>query len=618
MMAHSMPNQPTAQRLHTTWASRALSALIALALAFPAGLIAPSVALAAQTTTRVSVSSTGSQGNDESTKPYVSANGRYVVFASKATNLVSPALSGTTQHIYWHDRETGATELVSVSTGGVKAASYCSNPSVSDDGRYVAFESHASNLVAGDTDDYIDVFVRDRVAKTTVRASVASGSPGAQANSHSENPVISANGRYVAFDSAATNLVTDDGNKWKDVFLRDLQTNTTTRVSMGNGNPGQQPDGHSSHPAISADGRYVAFQSKASNLVSVAGNAYQQIYVRDRTANTTTRCSVSGTTPGNSDSQEPVISGNGLVVAFETFATNLGGANPAAAMDVIVWAGGSASRVNRSSSGALGNDASLRPSLSHDGRYVAYDSAATNLVGGDTNGKDDVFVRDRTASETTLVSVSSAGAQGNGFSTHPSISGDGLTVAYDSQATNLVGGDTNGKDDVFVSRAARVPTGTIKINGGAAATNSAAVTVNHTVDWKGVSGPGQMRHTVDGGATWVGGGDGWVIYSPTRALALPAGDGAKTVRVEFMDGEGSVSVESIAASIILDTTKPTGSISLNGGATSTASTAVTLGSAMNFAVAGPPATEAMRVSVDGGATWSAWGSYAASKPLALG
>ncbi|MBW6468552.1 MAG: cell wall-binding repeat-containing protein [Coriobacteriia bacterium] len=592
--------------------------VLALALALPSLAIAPQPADASSATTRVSVSSAGAQTDGgESYHSSISSTGRYVVFESYASNLVAGGTNGR-RHIFWHDRHTGATELISVSGNGEQANGNSFEPSVSADGRYVAFQSGASNLVANDSNATIDVFVRDRQAGTTVRASVASGTPGAQANAVSANPAISANGRFVAFDSSATNLVSGDSNARNDVFVRDLQTNTTTRVSLAHNSTTQATGGGSRNPSISADGRYVAFESMATNLVAVATNGFTHIYVRDRTANSTVRMSVTGsTTQANSDSQNPAISGNGLVVAFESYATNLSGTNVNAPVDVYVRAGTSTTRVNRATgaSGALGNGVSKRPSLSFDGRYVAFDASSTNIVPGDTNGRDDVFVRDRTAHVTYRVSLSSAGTQGNGSSWRASISDNGMTTAFDSLATNLVGGDTNGASDVFVREgltAPTVPAGSITINGGASATNAASVTVAHTVDW-GTSSAGHVRHSLDDGSTWTS----WEAYAPTKVVTLLGGQGTKTVRAEFRDAAGAVSTGIIQASIILDTSPPTGSIAVNGGATYTNSTAVTVSHSVNFAISGAHTTQAMQFSVDGGSTWSEWEPYQITKALSL-
>ena len=287
---------------------------------------------------------------------------------------------------------------VSVDSAGNQGNAPSFGPSISADGRFVAFTSIASNIVPGDTNNNRDVFVRDLSTNTTTRVSV--GSAANQANSLSLFPSISADGRFVAFDSYANNLVPGDTNAKSDIFVRDLSTNTTTRVSVGSA--GNQGNDASSGGSISADGRFVAFSSLASNLVPGDTNDSEDIFVRDLSTNTTTRVSVSG-------------------------------------------------------AGNQGNDYSSDASISADGRFVTFSSEASNLVPGDTNNKEDIFVRDLSTNTTTRVSVDSAGNQANGLSYIPSISADGRFVAFSSDAANLVPGDTNSVGDVFVSDIGSTP-----------------------------------------------------------------------------------------------------------------------------------------------------------------
>jgi Tol biopolymer transport system component len=404
-------------------------------------------------TTRVSVSSTGDQGN-VSGYPSISADGRYVAFESYASNFVPGDTNGC-RDVFVHDRQTAATTRVSVSSAGEQGNNASYYPSISADGRYVAFESAASNLVPGDTNGCDDVFVHDRQTAATTRVSVSSA--GDQGNYGSRYPSVSSDGRYVAFDSLATNLVPGDTNGKYDVFIHDRQTGATTRVSVSSA--GDQGNSHSSDPLISADGRYVAFDGLATNLVPGDTNGYGDVFVHDRQTGATTRVSVSSAgAQGNGSSSYPSISADGRYVAFESSATNLVPGDTNNKWDVFVHDRQTAAttRVSVSSAGAQGDGSSggsysyTSNSISADGRYVALYSYATNLVPGDTNGNYDVFVHDRQTAVTTRVSVSSAGEQGYGSSYHPSISADGRYVAFDSSASNLVPGDTNGSRDVFV------------------------------------------------------------------------------------------------------------------------------------------------------------------------
>ncbi len=414
-------------------------ALLALVLGGP---------VAGQVTSRVSVDSGGVQGNGVSASASISADGRYVAFQSDATNLVG----GDTNHvvdIFVHDRQSGATERVSVDSLGVQGNGESGSPSISADGRYVAFWSYARNLVSGDTDGWTDVFVHDRQSGTTERVSV--DSLGAQGNESSYFPSISADGRYVAFWSSATNLVGGDTNHAFDAFVHDSQSGTTERVSVDS--LGAQGNAASYSPSISADGRYVAFWSYATNLVGGDTNGWSDVFVRDRQSGTSERVSVDSLgAEGNDGSHLPSISADGRYVTFYSFATNLVGGDTNGWSDVFVHdrQSGATERVSVDSLGAEGDEASYSSSISTDGRYVAFGSWASNLVGADTNAVVDTFVHDRQNGATERVSIHSLGTEGNGLSWYPSMSADGRVVAFHSDATTLVGGDTNGTWDVFV------------------------------------------------------------------------------------------------------------------------------------------------------------------------
>jgi Tol biopolymer transport system component len=285
----------------------------------------------------------------------------------------------------------GTTERVSVDSAGAQAEGSSDFQSLSADGRFVAFESVAANLVPGDTKGFVNVFVRDRLSSTTEHVSVDSA--GAQPEGNSELPSISADGRFVAFRSFATNLVPGDTNGVADIFVRDRLAGTTERVSVDSAEA--QASSYNYENSISAEGRFVAFLSYAPNLVPGDTNGAPDIFVRDRVTGMTERVSVS-------------------------------------------------------SAEAQADGRSYSPSISADGRFAGFYSAATNLVPGDTNGSFDVFVRDRLTGTTERVSVSSADAQANNHSYGLSISADDRFVAFYSEATNLVPGDTNGAVDVFV------------------------------------------------------------------------------------------------------------------------------------------------------------------------
>jgi Tol biopolymer transport system component len=353
-----------------------------------------------------------------------------------------------TWDVFVHDRQAGTTECSSVALGGVTGNTGSYGAVISADGRFVAFTSQASDLVAGGTIGF-NIFVRDRQNGTTELVSVSTS--GAQGNSDSfDTPSISSDGRYVAFSSYASNLVVGDTNGTQDIFVRDRQLGTTERVSIDSG--GVQGNGLSAIPSISADGRRVAFQSQAT-LVPGDTNLVTDIFVRDRLTNTTERVSITSTgRQGDGSSEVPSISADGRHVAFQSFASNLVAGDSNGFRDVFVHdlQSGRTERVSAATNGAQGNFHSGYPSISGDGRYLAFMSLASNLVPGDTNALVDVFVHDRQSGMTERVSVSTRGAQGADDSFRPALSPDARFVAFGSNANNLVIGDSNGNGDTFV------------------------------------------------------------------------------------------------------------------------------------------------------------------------
>ncbi|TDE01490.1 S8 family serine peptidase [Jiangella asiatica] len=340
--------------------------------------------------------------------------------------------------------EPASVELVSAGPDGEPADGTSSNVSISADGRYVAFDSYAGNLVPGDTNRRADVFVRDTSTGEVERVSLGAG--GAEGNSDSVAPAISADGRYVAFESLATTLADGDTPFTMDVFVHDRVTGTTERVSVGPG--GATGPGWSSAASISGDGRYVTFSSYAAHLVEGDVNGTGDVFVRDRSTGTTRLISLSATgEQGNGASTDGVISADGQHVAFESAATNLAGEDTNERGDVFVrdLVAGTTELVSVAADGTQGEHSSAEVAISGDGRVVAFTSLASTLVPGDTNRDYDVFVRDRTAGSIELASLG-----GDASSTRPRVSGDGRHVAFASGSTGLVPGDTNGAHDVFV------------------------------------------------------------------------------------------------------------------------------------------------------------------------
>jgi hypothetical protein len=442
---------------------RSISSIIMAATA--AGLMAlPAGAAPASTTVRASVASDGTQGNNMSgrySRPAISSDGRATAYDSAATNLV-PNDTNHFVDVFVHDAISGVTERVSIATDGRAGNNDSQSPTVDRRGRLVAFDSHASNFVVNDTNQLLDVFVRDRAARTTTLVSV--GLNGASGNASSFGASLSANGRFVAFVSDASNLVPGDTNHVRDVFVRDLVAGTTQLVSVAS--DGTLENSSAALPAINVDGTKVAFPSFATNLVPGDTNGQFDVFVRDLTAGTTVRVSVaSNGTEGDQASSYAAISGNGRFAAFASTATNLVPGDTNDRQDVFLHdlATSRTFRVSVSATGAQANGQSVGPgvrggsawgpAINFDGTKIAFDSVATNLVAGDTNTCQpfypdpgqcpDVFVRDLRARTTTRVSVASDGTQGNDASTDPAMDGSGRTVAFFSAASNLVAGDTN-------------------------------------------------------------------------------------------------------------------------------------------------------------------------------
>jgi Tol biopolymer transport system component len=421
-----------------------------------------------QRTTRVSVDSAGVQGNGSSSNPAISADGRFVAFDSPASNLVAGDENGWSD-VFVHDRATGVTARVSADPNGLDGNDLSGGDctSISADGRFVAFVSAASNLVAGDTNSSYDVFVHDRLTGETSRVSV--NSAGVEANASCGNPSISADGRFVAFYSFSTNFDPLETFLSADIFVHDCATGVTSLESTAyTGGPA----GSCNRPSISDDGRFVAFYS-SRGIVSGDSNRLGDIFVRDRETGTTTRVSVdSAGSQSNGESYYPSISGDGRFVAFESRASNLVSNDTNDVSEVFVHdrATGITSRVSVDSAGGQQNRSSAKPAISSDGRFVAFVSVASTLVPRDSNATSDVFVHDQATGVTSRVSVDSAGIQGNSRNRYrPSISADGRFVAFQSDASNLVPNDTNDLSDVFVNARALCRDGTVNASSGSLA-----------------------------------------------------------------------------------------------------------------------------------------------------
>ncbi|MGE0431216.1 MAG: TolB family protein [Planctomycetota bacterium] len=387
-----------------------------------------------------------------SDNPSLSSTGQYVAYQSAATDIVTGDTNSRID-IFVRDNINGTVSRVSLSNAGAQVFDAdCINPSISDDGNRIAFQSSSANLVTGDTNTFSDIFVRDRSAGTTTRVSVSTG--GSEATAACTNPVISGNGRYVAFQSASTALVTGKSFTGEDVFLHDLNTSITVAVSVNES--GSLITGDSTFPNISKDGRYVTFAATAS-LASNDSNGSTDIYRRDVTGGTTTLVSLSDAdvflTSGleaQANNPRSDISDDGNRVLFLSSSADLAG--PAGVVEVWMRniSAGTTTLISRVSSGGAGADATCTvPRISGDGLFASYLSNATNLVAG--AGTADIYHYDIANQVTTRVNVDSSGTVANGDCFAPALSGDGHAIAFSTDGNNLVTSDTNGTRDVIVT-----------------------------------------------------------------------------------------------------------------------------------------------------------------------
>ncbi len=509
----------------------AIVLLLVCAAGLGASVLVPTGIAAATAPSLVSASCDGGPANGNSQQAAVSADGQFVAFYSDGTNLAPGDTNG--QHdAFIRDRASGAVELLNVSSDGQIGNNESAYPRPSGDGRYVTFHSLASNLVPGDTNDRADIFVRDRQLGTTERVSVATD--GSEANAHSGGQVITPDGRYIVYVTGASNLSPLDTQADNlDIYLRDRQTGDTELVSLAE--DGTRPYIFESlNPSVSDDGRYIAFESRAQ-LVADDTNYDSDVYVRDRLTGTTVRIS---TPPGggNADSYSYIRLGHGI---------------------------------------------------SGDGRYIAFESGSTDLVAGDTNGWADVFIHDQTTGTTTLLSVAADGSQGNSVSATAAISGDGSRVAFFSVASNLIPGDTNGIQDVFVRD---WPSGGLELvnvteGGGQFSVNTAAPSLSRD---------GSVIAYIAAPGTPYGGSDGFtdilvnaaVNCAPTAttpgsptSVTAGAGDGQASVSWAAPASDGGSPITSYTV-----TSSPDGLIATTAGATSATVTGLSNGTGYTFTV----------------------------------
>lgn len=436
-------------RRRTVAAAAVLLAALAPASSVAAG--GAQASTAAPSVDRVSVTSTEREvpGSTHPARPAVSRHGDRVVFTSRASNLV-PGDTNAQEDVFLRNRLTGRTLRVSLDGKGQQLPSGAGEPTISASGRYVAFVSDAARLggpATGDRNGTVDVAVRDLKTGSVHRASVRAD--GRTGNGPSFSPVLSGTGRYVAFQSVASDLVPGDRNGREDVFVRDLRTGTTGRVSL---DPAGRPfRGASIEPSISADGRLVVFGADRDQ------DDHVELYVRDRVTKTT-RLLQEGTygAGGHVTLASWQISGDGRYVAFVTESGQLVRGDTNREFDAFRMnvATGGVKRVSVASGGRQADGPTDVVSISYDGRTVAFGSGAANLVGGDTNAAFDVFLHHVPSQTTRRVSRPAVGQANSdsGFNRDVSLSWDAQHVSFGSFASNLVPADRNGARDVFVWR----------------------------------------------------------------------------------------------------------------------------------------------------------------------
>ncbi len=407
---------------------------------------------------RISLASDGTQGNGPSDGTMLVADGTVAVIASQASNFAA-ADSNVERDIFLRDMTTGQLTLVSRTSSGAvgngRSGLGAEHLQVaSSTGRYVLFWSDSTNLIANDTNGTRDLFVRDTLLGVTQR--VNTNSSGAQSTSASIGS-ISGDGRMVMFQSLATDLVTGDANGQQDVFLKDLTTGATSILSSSSS--GVQSNGISSAGTFSASGRYAAFTSAGSNLVTNDTNGVADIFVRDlATGSLIIASSDRNGVLANGASSNAVMSQEGRYVAFNSTATNLVSGDGGTTQDVFVkdLQTGEVRRASVTATGIEGNGASSVTSISADGRFVGFTSSASNLVAQDTNSATDAFVKDMVTGDLIRVSTTSAGAQLSSGSSWVSLSSDGRKVLFTNSGADVVSGDTNSSDDVFLRDLRRV------------------------------------------------------------------------------------------------------------------------------------------------------------------
>jgi Calx-beta domain/WD40-like Beta Propeller Repeat len=510
----------------------------------------------------VSVNAAGTGPGDQySRAPTITSDGRYVAFISASSNLVmDDAATLIHEDVYVRDLQLGSTTLVSRNFAGTARGNSTSgwyDPlGISADGRFVVFSSSATDLVATpDNNIQTDVFVRDLQTHTTRLISINRNGT-ASGNYVSDGGVITPDGRFVAFLSQSRDLIAMDIGFRRQVFLRELETGITKLVSVNrtntSGGNGDTDPSHLEHDlSISADGRFVAFVSDASDLVNGDTNFTQDVFVRDTQLGVTQLGSINTSGNAGGNSGQISLTPDGHFITFVSGADDLVSNDANQQQDVFIrdlqTNSTSLVSVNRTGVAAGTGDSSTffllsyaRPSLSDDGRYISFTSKAADLISGkDTNGGNsgaslpDVFVRDRQAGITNLVSINNSGTDsGNGTSAYSAITHDGRSIFYFSGAADLVGYDSNGGvQDLFVFLNVQ-QTGQVRfktaVTNAAESGGAATVTVSLT-------GPLNTPASVNFGTTDGTATSGADYTSTSGTLSFAPGETEKTFAVPIID-----------------------------------------------------------------------------------
>ena len=496
---------------------------------------------------RRSLGSAGQEFNAASDFPALSSDGAFVAFSTDATNTF--LLDGNAATDIWRQSAAGALERVSLTTAGSATNGASFAPSISADGRYVAFGSLATNLTLNDSNDFPDIFRRDMLTGAVLL--VSANPDGLPANSLSFAPTISADGRYVAYLSPATDLVPGDLNGSIDTFITDLVTGQHRLVSTA-ADGTQASAGSINRPSLSAQARFVAFDSAAANLTAGDANSRDDVFVKDLLTGAIVRASEgpAGEAMGGGFEGDlrPALSADGRYVVFATMAgllaADTNGARDIYRKDLLT---GALARVSVTATGVQGNAESRDATLSADGRLVSFTSLAGNLATGDGAGSADIFVKDMVTGTLTLLSSNAAGTPGFGQSVNAAISADGGTIVFASTAPDLIAADGNATQDVFAAGlGAPVGTGTGTNDADTLRGNDGADTLlglagNDTL--QGFGGPDRLEGG-DGADLILGGpgndamlggagDDTYQVDSPGDAVVETEDGGSDTVHVEI-------------------------------------------------------------------------------------